>query len=118
MPATLGSGAAYPGSGAVFTKGNAMNQVHRIVQPPTHVAKVMLLRGVVLGPGQIGSPGEIYELPKHLATQLVTTGQAEYTDAGDPAEGYDPGADAHRAGYSTVTVEGATDRDPKPKRKG
>jgi hypothetical protein len=77
----------------------------------------MLLKGVVMGPGQIGQPGEIYEVPKHMATQLVSNGQAEYTDAGDPADGYDPGADAHKAGYGIATLEAATDRDPKPKKK-
>jgi hypothetical protein len=81
-------------------------------------AKIKLLKGVVLGPGEIGAPGEIYEVPKYLATQLVHAEQAEYTDEGDPSEGADAGAEAHKNGYSTVTMEDATNRDPKPKRKG
>lgn len=94
--------------------------VKRISAPPApvHTAKVKFLKGVVLGPGQKAAPGEIYELPKHFATQLVTHGQAEYTDEGAPSEHDDAGADAHQAGYSTTTVEVPTNRDPKPKKKG
>jgi hypothetical protein len=92
--------------------------VKRINQPPVRTAKVKLIKGVVLGPGEVGAPGEIYEVPKHLATQLVHSGQAEYTDEGDSSEGADAGAQAHREGYSTATMEEPTNRDPKPKRKG
>ena len=84
---------------------------------PVHTAKIMLLKGVVMGPGDIGKAGDIYELPTHLATQLISNGQAKYTDAGDPSEHDDPGAEAHEAGYPTVTVEAPTTRDPKPKKK-
>lgn len=91
--------------------------IKRINQPPVRTAKVKLLRGVVLGPGVIGAPGEIYEVPKYLATQLVHSGQAEYTDEGDPSDGADAGAQTHRDGYSTVAMEAPTERDPKPRRK-
>lgn len=95
-----------------------MAQIKKIGQAPVRTAKVKLLKGVVLGPGEIGAPGEIYELPKHIATQLVHSGQGEYTDEGDPSEGADPGAKAHRDGYSTVTMEAPAARDPKPVRRG
>lgn len=95
-----------------------MAQVKKIGQPAVRTAKVKLLKGVVLGPGEIGYPGEIYEVPKHLATQLVFCEQAAYTDEGDPSDGADAGAQAHRDGYKTATVESATNRDPKPTRKG
>lgn len=85
---------------------------------PAKTAKVKFLKGVILGPGQVAEKGDIYELPKHLATQLVSSGQAVYTDEGDPSEHDDAGADAHEAGYSTVTMEAPTNRDPKPKKKG
>jgi hypothetical protein len=94
-----------------------MVQVKRVGQPKVRTAKVKLLKGVVLGPGEVGQPGDIYELPKHVATQLVATKQAEYTDEGDPSEGDDPGAQAHKDGYSTVTVEEATNRDPRPRKR-
>lgn len=85
--------------------------------PPARTAKVKFLKGVCLGPGQDANPGEIYELPKHVATQFVSNRQAEYTDEGDPSEHDDPGAAVHREGYSTTTLERPTDRDPKPKKK-
>jgi len=91
--------------------------VKQINQPLVKTAKVLLLKGVVLAPGQVGRAGEIYELPKHMATQLVANRQAEYTDAGAPSEHDDAGAVAHKDGYDTVTVEAPTERDPKPKRK-
>lgn len=91
----------------------------RLKAPPAvQVAKVKLTKGVILGPGQIGEAGEIYELPKHKATELVHSGLAEYTDEGDPAEGEDAGAEKHRQGYETATVEEPTSRDPKPKKRG
>jgi hypothetical protein len=92
--------------------------VKRINQPAVKTAKVKLLQGVVLGPGETGERGDIYEMPKHLASQLVGSGQAEYTDEGDPSEHDDAGAATHREGYSTVTVEPPSERDPKPKRRG
>jgi hypothetical protein len=96
-----------------------MTQVKRIMPPaPPKTAKVKFLKGVCLGPGVDAEPGEIYELPKHMATALVSNKQAVYTDEGDSSENDDAGADAHQAGYSTVTVEEPTNRDPKPKKKG
>jgi hypothetical protein len=85
---------------------------------PVHTAKVKILKGVVIGPGCDAEPGEIFEVPKHIASQFVSTGQAEYTDEGQPSEHDDPGAAAHQAGYSTVTMEQSTNRDPRPKKKG
>jgi hypothetical protein len=94
-----------------------MAQIKKIGQPLVRTAKVKLLKGVVLGPGEIGHEGDIYEVPKYQATELIGHGLAEYTDEGAPSENDDPGAAAHREGYATVTMEGVTDRDPRPKRK-
>lgn len=90
------------------------------IRPPAapRTAKVKLLKGVCMGPGQDGAPGEIYEIPKHVATMLVSNGQAEYTDEGDDSDGNDAGAASHAQGYETVTVESPSNRDPRPKKKG
>lgn len=94
-------------------------QVKRIAPPPrVKTAKVKFLKSVCLGPGEDASVGDIYELPKHMATELVSNRMAVYTDEGDPSEHDDAGAAAHEAGYSTVTAEAPTNRDPRPKRKG
>lgn len=96
-----------------------MTQVKRLTKPaPVRTAKVKFLKSVCLGGGQDAYPGEIYELPKYLASELVSNRQAEYTDEGDPSEHDDPGAAVHQEGYSTVTMEQPTNRDPKPKKKG
>jgi hypothetical protein len=86
--------------------------------PAVRTAKVKILKGVVIGPGCDAEPGEIFEVPKYIASQFVSNGQAIYTDEGDPSEHDDPGAAAHVAGYSTVIVEKPTNRDPQPKKKG
>jgi hypothetical protein len=105
---------------AQFGKLRGTNmQVKRLVAaPPARTAKVKFLKAVTLGPDQDAYKGEIYELPKYMATQFVNSGQAEYTDEGDPSEHDDPGAATHQAGYQTVTLEQPTNRDPKPKKKG
>ena len=90
----------------------------RLPAGPVRTAKVKLLKGVVLSAGLDGVPGEIYEVPKHFASQLVANGQAEYTDEGDPSQGDDPGAESHKAGYETTTIEKPTARDPKPQKRG
>jgi hypothetical protein len=92
--------------------------VKRVSRPTIKTAKVKLLKGVILGPGQRGREGEIYEVPKHQASQLVNFGQAEYTDEGEASEHDDAGAKTHREGFNTVTLEQPENRDPKPKRKG
>jgi len=94
-----------------------MVRVKRMTGPPVRTAKVKLLKGVVLGPGQLGRAGEIYELPKYLATQLISSGQAELTTEGDPLQ-HDETPAEEKDGYSTVTVEKPTSRDPKPTRRG
>ncbi len=94
-----------------------MTQIKKLGQPPVRTAKIKLLKGVVLGPGEMGKEGDIYEIPKYKATELVSHGLAEYTDEGTASENEDPGAAAHREGYSTATIEAATDRDPKPKKR-
>jgi len=95
--------------------------------PAVRTAKVKILKGVVIGPGCDAEPGEIFEVPKHIASQFVSNGQAEYTDEGEASEHDDQGAAMHREGYQVATpggstklatLEPATDRDPKPKKKG
>lgn len=96
-----------------------MTQVKKINAPaPIRTAKVKFVKPVTLGLEQDAFVGDIYELPKHMATQFVNSGFAQYTDEGDPSEHDDLGAAAHNEGYSTVTVEQPTNRDPKPKKKG
>ena len=86
-------------------------------QPPAKTAKVKFKKAIVLGHGEVAHVDDIYELPKHKATEFVNNGQAEYTDEGDESEGDDAGAAKHGEGYSTVTVEQPTKRDPRPKKK-
>jgi hypothetical protein len=87
--------------------------------PPVHTVKVKLLKGVILGPGEDGAPGDIYELPRYKATELISHGQAVQTYEGDPlvhneviAEAKDPDA------VRTVTLEAPTARDPRPAKRG
>ena len=94
-----------------------MARVKRMAGPPVRTAKVKLLRGVVLGAGQVGRAGEIYELPKYLATQLISSGQAELTTEGDPLQ-HDETPAEEKDAFPTVTVEKPTSRDPKPTRRG
>jgi hypothetical protein len=94
-----------------------MATVKKLKGPPVRTEKVLLLKGVILGPGQKGKAGEIYEVPKYLATQLVSSGQAELTDDGDPlAHDETPAEDKGK--FGVATVEAPTSRDPKPLRRG
>jgi hypothetical protein len=93
-------------------------KVKKMKGPPVRTEKVMLLKGVILGPGQRGKAGEVYEVPKYLATQLVSSGQAEITDGGDPVEHDETSAEEKGKPYSTATIEAPTTRDPKPARRG
>jgi hypothetical protein len=64
-----------------------MAKVKRIGTPaPVRTEKVRLLKHVVMGPGDDAEVGDIYEVPKHIATQLIAHGHAELTDEGDPLE--------------------------------
>jgi hypothetical protein len=84
---------------------------------PVRTAKIKLLKGVVLGPEQRGKKGEIFEVPRHFATELVSFGMAEETEDGDPLE-HDETPAEEKDGYSTVTIEKPTVRDPKPSKRG
>lgn len=86
-------------------------------QAAVRTAKVKLLAGVVLGPGQRGNKGEIYEIPRHMASELISTGMAVETTEGDPLQ-HDETPAEEKNGYSTVTVEKPTSRDPKPTKRG
>lgn len=94
-----------------------MARVKRVAGPLVRTVKVKLLKGVVLGAGQVGRVGEIYELPKYLATQLIGAAQAEITTDGDPLQ-HDETPAEEKDGYSTATLESPTKRDPKPTRRG
>lgn len=83
---------------------------------PVRTTKVKLLKGVVLGPGQLGKVGEIYEIPRHIATQLISSGMAEETDEGDPVQHDETPADEKES--FGVAIEKPTSRDPKPARRG
>lgn len=93
--------------------------VKRIVPKsgPVRTAKIKLLKGVCIAGGEDGIAGDIYEVPKHQATELVSHNLAAYTDEGEASEGEDAGAEAHGQGYETATIE-PTNRDFKPKKKG
>lgn len=95
-----------------------MTHVKRLGNVLAKTAKVKLLKGVIMGPHEVGKPGDIYELPKHQASELVAYKQAVYTDEGDASEHDDAGAAVHEAGYETVTMEEPTTRDPRPRRRG
>jgi hypothetical protein len=94
-----------------------MAKVKKLGVPPVRTMKVKLLKGVVLGAGQVGRAGEIYEVPKHLATQLVASGLAQITTEGDPLQ-HDETPAEEKDGYVMVTMERPTSRDPKPTKRG
>jgi hypothetical protein len=87
-------------------------------RPVVRTKKVKLLKGVVMAPGEDGVPGEIYELPHHIATQLIAHGQAEYTEEGDPLEFDETPQSEKTDTFRTTTIEAPTSRDPKPARRG
>lgn len=95
----------------------AIKRVGRVVPPAVRTAKVKLLKGVVLAPETRGKAGDIFEIPRHLATQLISSGVAEETEEGDPVQ-HDETPAEEKDGYSTVTVERPTSRDPKPAKRG
>jgi hypothetical protein len=96
-----------------------MSRVKKIgAAPVVRTEKVKLVKGVVMGPGEDGEPGDIYEVPKHIATQLIAHGQAELTDEGDPLEHDETPAGEKGAPYQTATIEAPTSRDPKPAKRG
>jgi hypothetical protein len=83
--------------------------------PPVHTVKVKLLKAVILGPGEDGEPGDIYELSRHKATELISHGQAEETDEGDPLVHNEVAAEVSSPDtVRTLTVEAPTARDPRP----
>jgi hypothetical protein len=86
--------------------------------PIVRTEKVKVLKDVVMGPGEIGRKGDIYEVPKHIATQLIAHGQAELTDEGDPLEHDETPAEEKGVAYQTATIEAPTSRDPKPAKRG
>jgi hypothetical protein len=94
-----------------------MAKVKKIAGPLVRTVKVKLLKGVVLGGGVVGRIGEIYELPRHLGTQLIFSGQAEITTEGDQLQ-HDETPEEEKKGYSAATLESPTARDPKPTRRG
>src|SRR5690349_9433988 len=85
---------------------------------PVRTEKVKLLKHVVMDVGDDGVPGDIYEVPKHIATQLISHGQAELTDEGEPSEHDETPAEEKGQTYQTTTIEAPTSRDPKPERRG
>lgn len=87
--------------------------------PPVRTVKVKLLKGVVMGPEDDGEPGDIYELPRHKATELISHGQAEETDEGDDLEHNEVAAEVSDPdAIRTLTIEAPTARDPKPAKRG
>ncbi len=72
--------------------------------PKEKIATVRILAGVFL-PGVEAQAGEVYELPRHMARELVGHGLAETIEIPeDPDE------------IGVVQVDAPTNRDPKPKR--
>ncbi len=94
-----------------------MAKVKKIVGPPVKTTKVKLLKNVILGAGQDGYKGEIYELPLHQALELIGSGKAIETDEGDPAQ-FDERTPAEKETFGTVTLDKPTTRDPKPAKRG
>ncbi len=94
-----------------------MTKVKRLPGPPVRTTKLKLLKGVSLGHGQDGEEGEIYELPKYFATELVSLKLAEYTDEGDPLQ-HDETPPGDKDAIPTATIERPTSRDPKPQKRG
>jgi len=85
--------------------------------PPVRTVKLKFFKGVVLDFGCVAEAGDIYEVPKHMATEMVSLGLAEYTDEGDPLQ-HDETPAAEKEAFPTVTIEKPTSRDPKPAKRG
>jgi hypothetical protein len=87
--------------------------------PRVRTMKVKLLKGVVMGHGDDGESGDIYELPRHKAIELINHGQAVETDEGDELK-YDeaPAGVKDPETIRQVTIESPTSRDPKPEKRG
>jgi hypothetical protein len=94
-----------------------MAKVKRLAGPVVRTVKIKLLKGVVLGPGDDGNPGDIYEVPRHVATPLVFQGLAEYTTEGDPLK-HDETPASEKDAFPTTNIEAPTSRDPRPARRG
>ncbi len=94
-----------------------MAKVKKLGGPPVRTMKVKLLKGVVLGSGQVGKAGEIFELARSKATELIFTGMAEETDEGDPVQLDETPADEKDVS-GVATIERPHPRDPKPTRRG
>lgn len=85
--------------------------------PPVHTVKVKLLKGVVMGPNEYGVAGDIYEVPKHFATELISSNRAVPTDEGDPLQ-HNEMPPSSPDEIATTKIETPTSRDPKPARRG
>ena len=94
-----------------------MAKVKKLGGPPVRTMKVKLLKGVVLGPNQVGKAGEIYELARSKATELIFTGMAEETDEGDPLQ-HDETPQGEKDSSGVATLEKPHPRDPKPTKRG
>jgi len=77
-------------------------------QQTVKTQKVRILRAVVLAPHVVGEEGEVYEVPRWMANELVGYGRAERVL--DEEEIADPET------LVTTTLETPTSRDPKPKK--
>jgi len=75
---------------------------------PVKTQKIRILRAVVLAPNLVGEAGEVYEVPRWMANELVGYGRAERVQDGE--EIADPET------LVTTTMETSTNRDPKPKK--
>jgi hypothetical protein len=94
-------------------------RVKRVAEgPPVHTVKVKLLKGVILGPNEDGEPGDIYELPRYKATELISHGQAIETDEGDELVHNEVTEISNPDVIRTLTVEAPTARDPRPAKRG
>ena len=67
------------GSSRVFDRSRQMlEEVKQISNlDPVKTARIRILRAVVLAPHTVGQPGDVYDVPRWMANELVGVGQAE-----------------------------------------
>lgn len=90
-----------------------MAHVKKIAGRVVHTVKIKLLKGVIMGPGHDGVAGDIYEIARYKATELVSHGLAEYTTEGDPLK-HDETPASEKDDFPTTKIDAPTSRDPKP----
>ena len=85
------------------------SEAKKLLANVTKTDRVRIVRPVVLAPHVVAEAGDVYELPRWMANQLIGHGQAERVQDDD-------GVAADPATLVTTSLETAKSGDPKPKK--